>query len=81
MSHVTVWRIECFHAKFRDECLNQRWFVSLNDARQIVEIRRVDYNKEQLHGSLGYLTPGEFAASATARPAFPPTPSARRQHW
>jgi putative transposase len=28
----------------RDECLNQNWFVNLEDARRIIEEWRVDYN-------------------------------------
>jgi putative transposase len=68
--------IESFNGKFRDECLNQNWFVSLNDARQIIENWRVDYNTVRPHSSLGYLAPEEFAASAGARPASPPTPVA-----
>jgi putative transposase len=68
--------IESFNGKFRDECLNQNWFVSLNDARRIVEAWRVDYNTVRPHSSRGYLPPEEFAASAAARPASPPTPVA-----
>ena len=30
--------IESFNGKFRDECLNENWFVSLGDARQIIEL-------------------------------------------
>ncbi len=54
--------IESFNGKFRDECLNQNWFVSLNDARRIIENWRVDYNTVRPHSSLGYRTPAEFAA-------------------
>jgi len=54
--------IESFNGKFRDECLNQNWFVSLNEARQIIEAWRVDYNTARPHSSLGYRTPEEFAA-------------------
>lgn len=73
--------IESFNGKFRDECLNQNWFVSLDDARRIIEAWRVDYNTVRPHSSLGYRTPEEFAAEAAARPvptlsgpASPPTP-------
>jgi putative transposase len=66
--------IESFNGKFRDECLNQNWFVNLKDAREMIEAWRVDYNTVRPHSSLGYLTPEEFAASAAARPASPPTP-------
>jgi putative transposase len=66
--------IESFNGKFRDECLNQNWFVDLRDARAVIEAWRVDYNTVRPHSSLKYLTPEEFAASAAARPASPPTP-------
>ena len=66
--------IESFNGKFRDECLNQSWHTSLEDARQGIEAWRTDYNTERPHSSLGYRTPEEYAASAAARPASPPTP-------
>ena len=66
--------IESFNGKFRDECLNQNWFVDLRHAREVIESWRVDYNTVRPHSSLRYLTPEEFAASAAARPASPPTP-------
>ena len=44
---------ESFNGKFRDECLNEHWFLSLYDARQIVETWRVEYDREQPHSSLG----------------------------
>ena len=66
--------IESFNGKFRDECLNQSWHTSLEDARQSIEAWRVDYNTVRPHSSLGYLTPEEYASEAAARPASPPTP-------
>jgi len=66
--------IESFNGKFRDECLNQSWYTSLEEARQEVETWRVDYNTVRPHNSLGYLTPEEYAAKVAARPASPPTP-------
>jgi putative transposase len=64
--------IESFNGKFRDECLNQNWFVDLRHAREVIEAWRVDYNTVRPHSSLGYRTPEEFAASVAARPASPP---------
>jgi putative transposase len=29
--------IESFHGKFRDECLNENWFLTLDDARETIE--------------------------------------------
>jgi putative transposase len=53
--------IESFNARFRDECLNENWFLTLADARQKIEQWRQDYNQRRPHSSLGYRTPNEFA--------------------
>lgn len=53
--------IESFNGKFRDECLNQHWFVSLEDARQIIAAWRDDYNQHRPHSALGQRTPAAFA--------------------
>lgn len=53
--------IESFNGKFRDECLNQHWFLSLEDARQEIENWRKDYNENRPHSSLRMKTPSEFA--------------------
>jgi len=37
-------RIESFNARLRGECLNERVFVSLDDARNKIEKWRVEYN-------------------------------------
>ncbi len=52
--------VESFHGRFRDECLNQHWFLSLVDARRIVEDWREDYNRSRPHSALGYRPPEEF---------------------
>ena len=52
--------IESFNGRLRDECLNQHWFWSLADARQIVEEWRLDYNQARPHSALGGLTPEEY---------------------
>jgi putative transposase len=53
--------IESFHGKFREECLNEHWFLNLDDARETIEAWRIDYNRVRPHSSLGYLTPEAFA--------------------
>ena len=55
--------IEAFNGRFRQECLNENWFLSLEDARDKVEMWRKEYNKHRPHGALGYLTPVEFAGT------------------
>lgn len=52
--------MESFNGKFRDECLNENWFMSLDQVRKIVETWRVDYNQNRPHSALGDLTPAEF---------------------
>lgn len=52
---------ESFNGKFRDECLNQHWFLNLRDARRKIESWRQDYNQVRPHSSLGYLSPKEYA--------------------
>jgi putative transposase len=54
--------IESFNGKFRDECLNEHWFLSLRHARKLIDAWRQDYNDERPHSSIGYLTPKQFAA-------------------
>lgn len=53
--------IESFNSRFRDECLNQHVFRSLEDAKLKVEAWRQEYNSDHLHSSLGMMTPNEFA--------------------
>jgi putative transposase len=53
--------IESFNARLRNECLNQHWFVSLEEARRVIEEWREDYNQQRPHSSLDHQTPEEFA--------------------
>jgi len=53
--------IEAFNGRFRQECLNESWFLSLEDAREKVEKWRQYYNQERPHGSLRNLSPVKFA--------------------
>ena len=48
--------IGSFNGSFCDECLNLNWFLSLEDAREKIEIWRQDYNEYHPHHSLGNLT-------------------------
>jgi putative transposase len=53
--------IESFNGRLRDECLNVQTFTSIDDVREKLEAWRNDYNHHRRHGSLGHLTPSEFA--------------------
>ena len=52
--------VESFNGRFRDECLNQHWFIGLDDSRRIIEEWREDYNTIRPHSSLGNAAPAEF---------------------
>jgi transposase InsO family protein len=78
--------IESFHGRFRDECLSESWFLTVMDARWIIEAWRQDYNALRPHGALGDRTPEEFerlfqnqerrtqeAAQKEERCSMPPT--------
>jgi putative transposase len=45
--------IESFNGKFRVECLNAHWFMSLDDARSKIEDWRRDYNEVRPHSAIG----------------------------
>ena len=53
--------IESFNGKLRAECLNQHWFKSVSEAKDIIEHWRLEYNQVRPHSSLGNLTPAEYA--------------------
>jgi putative transposase len=66
--------IESFHGRFREECLNEHWFLTLDEARETIEEWRLDYNRVRPHSSLGYLTPEEFCmgyANVESKNSFP----------
>jgi len=44
--------IESFNGKFRAECLNAHWFMSLDDARRKCEAWRRDYKRASQHPSV-----------------------------
>jgi putative transposase len=53
--------IESFNGRFRDECLNEHWFVTIDHARRLIDRWRIEYNTERPHSSLGNRTPAEYA--------------------
>ena len=53
--------IESFNGRFRDECLNENWFLNLHHARVMIEAWRREYNEERPKKALGGLTPAAYA--------------------
>jgi putative transposase len=54
---------ESFNGHFRAERLDQHWFASLEEARQIIEAWRIEYSTERTHQALKYGPSAAFAAS------------------
>ena len=61
--------VESFNGKFRDECLNEHWFVSLADAKAAIEAWR---------DRLQHRAPAQLAQRRHAGPVCPITEGARR---
>ena len=57
---------ESFNGRFRDECLDQHWFASLEEVRQTVEAWRIDDNTVRPHRALRQQTPAAWAAAWTS---------------
>lgn len=62
--------IESFNGKFRNECLNENYFDTLEEARTVIEAWKDEYNGFRPHSSLGNLTPRAFAARAIGNVEF-----------
>lgn len=54
--------IESFNGKFRDECLNEHWFETLQQARAVIAAWRQDYNEVRPHSSCQRMPPAKYAA-------------------
>ena len=58
--------VESFNGKVRAECIDQNWFLSLDDTRSKCEAYRREYaswreyNEERPHSAIGNKTPVEF---------------------
>ena len=61
--------IESFNGKFRAECLNTHWFMSLYDARSEMEEWRRDYSEVRPHSAIGNTTPITLMKGSGARQA------------
>jgi putative transposase len=77
--------VESFNGRFRDECLNAHWFLTLDNARRRIAAWRLDYNHVRPHSSLGDVPPSEFRRAGlrpgkpSSAPLPPPTQEALRR--
>jgi putative transposase len=53
--------VESFNGRLRQECLNEHWFMSLQDTRNKIEAWRSFYNVKRPHSALAWQTPKGFA--------------------
>jgi len=63
---------ESFHGRLRDEFLATEIFDNVTSARALTAAWKEDYNHHRPHSSLGYQTPGAFAAACAASAAAAP---------
>ncbi len=61
IARITNGHIESFHNRLRDECLNQELFLSVTEARVVIERWRDKYNAKHPHSRLGFHSPNTFA--------------------
>jgi len=70
--------VESFNGKLRDELLNRELFLSLPEARYVLDAWRQEYNERRPHSGLNWRTPAGFAASLAGPPVgAPPLPPAQ----
>ena len=53
--------IESFNSRVRQECLNQSWFLSLEDDQEKIEAWRLDYNHVRPHSAIGDVPGSNFS--------------------
>ncbi len=58
---------EAFNSRFRLECLNQHWFLDIEDARAKIETWRQDYNTVRPHGAIGNKVPMDLVTLKRSR--------------
>jgi len=71
---------ESFNGKLRDELLNGEIFMSLTEARVLIERWRRHYNGVRPHSSLGYMPPAPVAMLVASPGSAPPRRETRAGH-
>jgi putative transposase len=60
--HMLQKVLEASNARFREECLNQHWFGSFEEARTTSEAWQVTYNTERPHTAMHNQAPAVYKA-------------------
>lgn len=62
--------VESFNGRFRDECLNEHWFLTLEHAKVLIEAWRKEYNEERPKKALGGRTPAAYVKHLAEKSAI-----------
>jgi len=60
--------VESFNSRLRDELLNRELFLSLAEARVVLDLWRIEYNQQRPHRSLSCKPTAALAANLEAQP-------------
>jgi putative transposase len=52
--------VEAFNSRLRQECLNEHWYLLVEDALEKITAWQIDYNTERPHSALGHRSPSEI---------------------
>jgi putative transposase len=61
--------VESFNGKLRDELLNRELFLSIPEARFVLDEWRLEYNHRRPHSGLNWQTPAAYPAALDDRQA------------
>ena len=61
--------VESFNGKLRDELLDRELFLSVPEARYVLDQWRTEYNHRRPHSGLNWQTPAAYAAKLVDRQA------------
>ena len=56
------------NGRLRDELLQRELFLSLSEARYVLDAWRLEYNHRRPHSGIGWQTPAAFAATLEGKP-------------
>ena len=60
--------VESVNGRFRDECLNDNWFLTLHESTFPDRGMGKDYNSARPHSSLGNITPADLRPNTNLQP-------------
>ncbi len=66
--------------EFRTQCLNQHWFLSLEDSRELIDSWKYEYNWIRCHRSIGRIPPSVYAQRESERIWPPSAPTSNGSH-